>query len=147
MAFEVVGTPSARNASPGVGTADNITVSSTTTGNKEGRHALSIRIGANVLHRLGWVPRQHRVLLMEGTMREAGLVKIVLAPANHRPSYALSSNGLDEKTGNIKVSVTAFQHHSPPQACQPQTVVEFQAFGGDLLIMLPAWAPPRQGAA
>jgi hypothetical protein len=144
MPFETVGMPNQRGGAFGLGTPDNVTISATTTDNKTGRFALSIRIGGNVLARLGWAPRRDRVLLMEGTGREAGLVKVILASANQRPSYALSSNGDDEKTGNIKVSASAFRHHEVPQAAHPQVAVEFQAFGGEMLLMFPQWVAHRK---
>lgn len=126
------------------GTPDNIMVSTTPNAGVPGYYSLVFRFGHRVLERLGWEIGKHRLMLLEGNGREAGLVKIVVSVPTAKSSWALCAHGASKQgTGSFRISPGILRWHDTPAATHPGTEVEFQAFGGELLLMLPEWMPRR----
>jgi hypothetical protein len=136
VAFDLIG----KGSAGAVGRADNVTVSYVLADERSSRYALAFRFGAAVLSRLVWTPLADRVCIFEGRGPDAGLLKIVRAAGGQRPSYALSGHGSrNADHGAIKISIGMLRHHYVEDSAHPQTEVEFQAFGGEALILLPQW--------
>lgn len=145
MPFEPVGAPRHRGLSEG--TPDNVVASATTVSEQGGRYSLALRFGANVLSRLGWEIGRDRLTLLEGTGREVGLLKIVVAKPGTDRAYALSQHGSSrDGTGCTKINFSVLRWHDNIGGRQGQTEVEFQAFGGEMLLMLPDWVVRRSDA-
>lgn len=126
------------------GTPDNVMVSTTPNAGAVGKFSLVFRFGHRVLDRLGWEVGKHRLALLEGNGREAGLVKILIAPSTAKSSWALCAHGASKQgTGSFRISPVILRWHDAPAETQPASEVEFQAFGGEMLLMLPDWMPRR----
>lgn len=98
-------------------------------------NTVTIRIGKEVAERLGWTS-DSKIAILEGSEKEAGLLKLVPDAAGYRagPTNPKKPNGalmLQPMAGH-------FKYHDFPtlQLGQP---VEVQAFGGEMLILLPEW--------
>lgn len=142
MPFEEVS--GARIISAEKGTPDNVMVSTTPNAGVVGRFSLVFRFGHRVLERLGWEIGKQRLMLLEGNGREAGLVKIMTATQTAKFSWALCAHGASKQgTGSFRVSPNVLRWHDAPTKTYPACEVEFQAFGGELLLMLPEWMPRR----
>lgn len=142
MPFEQIGAPRVRGQEKG--TANNVVASATIASEKDNRYSLSLRFGAQVLARLGWQVNRDRLLLLEGTGREVGLLKIVVAPAETPRGHGLSAYGSStDGTGTVKLNFSVLRWHDGPGCRQFQTECEFQAFGGEMLLMLPEWVARR----
>lgn len=126
------------------GTPDNVMVSTTPNAGVPGNFSLVFRFGHRVLERLGWEIGKHRLMLLEGNGREAGLVKVALSAPTAKSSWALCAHGASKQgTGSFRISPNVLRWHDTPAATYPACEVEFQAFGGELLMMLPEWMPRR----
>lgn len=142
MPFEEVS--GSRVISTAKGTPDNVMVSVTPNAGVVGRFSIAFRFGHRVLERLGWEIGKHRMMLLEGSGREAGLVKIMIATPAAKFSWALCTHGASKQgTGSFRIGPTTLRWHDTPAVTQPASEVEFQAFGGEMLLMLPEWMPRR----
>ena len=132
MGFENLAvTPAAR-----IGHKANVTIA-LRNGNDKGKpRSVAIRIGTQVLRKLNWVVGD-RIMVQEGSGEDLQHIRLIRAP----DGYSLSATPClrDAKAGTFVVSSSMFRHHGMPTSNHPQTEVQFQAFGGDCLIVLPSW--------
>ena len=99
-------------------------------------NTVAIRIGKNVAERLGWTVGS-KIVILEGSEREAGLLK--LRP-DDESGYRANATNPKKPNGALAIMPQAghFRHHDFP-SLQLGEPVEVQAFGGEMLIMLPDW--------
>ena len=106
-------------------------------------YEFALTIGADALKRLHWEAGT-QVLLLEGHGTDAGCMKVIPAPAGTR-GYTLSKSG-NTSSLTTKMAVHKLKHHSYESMARTAIPVTFQAFGSEMLIMLPEWLTPKVAA-
>lgn len=98
-------------------------------------NSVAIRIGKNVAEQLGWTVGT-KIIILEGSEREAGLLKLRVDD----DGYKANATNPKKPNGAIVIMPQAghFRHHDFP-TLQLGEPVQVQAFGGEMLILLPDW--------
>lgn len=99
-------------------------------------YSLMFQVGPEILGRLNWQIGD-RVHIREGHGTDAGLFKIVKSDTSD--GHKLTPTGSRSRYGAVKVANSILRHHTTGEVPQPLAPVQFQAFGGELLLMAPEW--------
>jgi hypothetical protein len=103
---------------------------------------VSFRLSSALMKVLGWSVGD-RVVLLEGSGADAGVLKIVRA----EKGYMLMVNGgktpkgaqPDEIAGYFRVLTKSLKHYTTPLEPVGSTGVVYQTFGGELTLLSPDW--------
>jgi hypothetical protein len=120
-------------------TAKNVVIApAAERGEGEGLSVIDIRVGRDILERLRWSVGQPMTIL-EGVDVDAGHMKVVPAQAG-RSGRLLAA--YTDAAHRLRWPARLFRHHViGPHASS--CVVRAEAFGGELLVWLPAWFEPK----
>lgn len=117
----------------------------------KGEHfTLTVKLGAAVMRRLRWV-HDNRVVFEQGFGTESGLIRVTRTN-DPRGGFAISPHNYsrnrpkEQYDGVIKCLSRRFDHYVLPTAPRPQEPVPFQVDGDGLLMLVPAWMEPGDGA-
>lgn len=96
---------------------------------------VAIRVGKDVAEKLGWTAGT-KIAILEGSEKEAGLLKLRVDD----DGYKANATNPKQPNGALVISPMAghFKHHDFP-TLQNGEPVQVQAFGGEMLILLPEW--------